>query len=157
MGWTWKVTFFNTGISDQIWDNVNGIAHKKTSYYCPCGVTKWNFPGSLLKDISKYRIQLKHEQMKWQIIKLQLLKARPVPSICGLLNLQNTAINRKAFKWNVCALCFFKKNASFLPWLTVIFSGRYTYSSLKSIYKQEVHKFHDLHRCVHGIGYKDLA
>lgn len=51
----------------------------------------------------------------------------------------------------------FKKNVSSLSWLKVIFSGRNTYSSLKSIYKQEVHKFHDLHRCIHRIGYKDLA
>lgn len=60
IGWTWKVTFFSTDTTDQIWDNINGIAHK-TSYYCPSGVTKWNFPGSLLKHISKHKIHLKEE------------------------------------------------------------------------------------------------
>lgn len=51
----------------------------------------------------------------------------------------------------------FNKTVSVLPWLKLVFSGRNTYSSLKSIYKQEVHKFHNLHRCVHWIGYEDLA
>lgn len=41
--------------------------------------------------------------------------------------------------------------------MKAIFSGKNTYSSLKSIYRQEVHKFHNLHCRIHRVGYKDLA
>lgn len=64
-------------------------------------------------------------------------------------------ITRKTFKWTLPLLFFFFLKP--LPWLKVILSGRNTYSSLKSVYRQEVHKFHNFHCCIHRVGYKDLA
>lgn len=73
----WKLTFFYVDITDQIWDNVNGIAHK-TSHYYPSGicVMKCYFPESLLKDDSKLKIQLKCEQMKRRINGVTTSKAK---------------------------------------------------------------------------------